>query len=98
MANGERGACPPGSSANCISYQKFDLGFVWMNAFTGRAAVTCLDFNGDQLVNTSDLTLFAQQFTKPPVPPLREIVGNNYVLDSGDLTRFAQDYGHDCHV
>lgn len=56
MASQERGACPAGSSTACISYQRFHLGYVWMNNFTGRAAVFCPDVRPptDNAVNTND--------------------------------------------
>jgi hypothetical protein len=46
MARQDRGSCPSGSTPVCASYQRFHLGYVWMNALTGRAAEFCPDLSG----------------------------------------------------
>jgi len=43
MALQERGSCPSGSTPLCISFQRFHLGYVWMDALTGRHGVFCPD-------------------------------------------------------
>lgn len=98
MAKSERGACPPGSSAACLWYQKFDLGFVWMDVYTGRNTVFCADMNGDQMVNGLELNILGKQFLKPPVPPAVEMEGQDYVINALDLNVLGSDFLHDCHI
>jgi hypothetical protein len=98
MAKAERGACPPGSSAECLFYQPFHLGFVWMDSYTGRHAVFCPDLNGDRIVDLTDLTIEAGQYLEQPAPPAVEVDGEDDLVDMTDLTIMAGEYLHDCHV
>lgn len=93
-----RGSCPAGSSASCVSYQKFHLGLVSMDSFTGRHAVFCPDLNGDQRVKLADLIIEAGQNNQPPIPPAVEVQGDDYKVDLADLIMMAGVYLLDCHV
>lgn len=41
------GGCPPGSDPICLFYQRFHLGYIWMDTYTGVEAVWCPDVFGD---------------------------------------------------
>ena len=98
MAKGERGSCPPGFSQNCLWYQPFDLGFVWMDAFTGRGAVFCADTDGDRAVNTVDMAREAKRFGLPPLPPATLDLDGNNLVDTVDMAYVGHDFGHICIV
>lgn len=50
----ERGACPPGAAAGCISHQRFHLGYEWMNTMSGRESVFCPDLDLHDGVDLTD--------------------------------------------
>ena len=97
MATTERGSCPAGSSPACIGYQKFHVGFVWMDQYATRQAIFCPDLNGDQRVTLAELIIEAGQYELPPVPPAVEITGDNYKVDLADLIAISSVYLVDCH-
>ncbi|MHB8376902.1 MAG: dockerin type I domain-containing protein [Dehalococcoidia bacterium] len=100
MAIGERGPCPSWFSSACISYQPFQLGFVWMDVFTGRTAEFCPDNNGDGEVNILDLSNVATYYNQPaPPPPARlvDINGDGWI-NILDLAAMSTVYNKVCRV
>ncbi len=100
MATGERAPCPAGWSPACISYQPFQLGFVWMDALTGRTAVFCPDVTGDGVVSIFDISKVASVYGQPAPPPPAPVVDINGdgVINIFDLAGVSAGYGRVCRV
>jgi hypothetical protein len=46
--------CPAGSRSDCVGYQRFHLGYVWMGAFLGRESIHCPDVSDGAPYNPMD--------------------------------------------
>jgi hypothetical protein len=71
MARQDRaGSCPAGSTPACISFQKFHVGYVWMDSFTGRTAVYCVDVDNDGSSGFGDYVIMLAAWNShgPPNP------------------------------
>ena len=68
-----------GSSSACVSYQRFHLGYVWMDVFTGRQAKFCPDVRPpvDGLVKLQDVLWVLDQI--PTQDPRGNVNGDNVV-------------------
>jgi hypothetical protein len=92
-----RGSCPSGYSSACLSFQKYHLGFVWMDVYTGRTAVFCPDLGDDKSVSILDLSVEASRFGQTPVPPRVDVDGIDNRITILDLSLMAQVYGQSCY-
>jgi hypothetical protein len=97
MAGSERGACPLGSSSNCVGYQHFPLGFVWMDRLTGRHGVFCPDLDGDQQITIVDLSIESTRYLMTPLPPTVDVDGDG-LITIVDISIMGDEMLHDCHV
>jgi hypothetical protein len=102
MARQERASCPAGSSPSCISFQKFHLGYVWMNSSAVRAAVYCIDIDSNGSTGFGDYVplLGAWNAQGPPNQssnwnPQADFDGNNTV-GFVDLTRLNASWNAVC--
>ncbi len=87
--------CPSGFTSNCLSYQPFLLGFVWMDGSTGRTPVFCPDIDGDRVISILDLVAEAKRYGLTPVPPAVDVDGDG-VVSIIDLVGMASTYGASC--
>lgn len=99
MAIRERGGCPVGS-VGCTSYQKFHIGYVWMNASTARTAVLCPDHDLDDKVDFDDYLIFSAAYGTNPSSPnwdARVDHNGNGLVNFDDFGIFAAEYGKFCY-
>jgi hypothetical protein len=71
MAVAERGGCPAGSTPICAQFQKFHLGYVWLDSvYAASHAAFCPDHDGDGRVDFDDFGIFfAPEYTSVPGAP-----------------------------
>ena len=88
-----RGSCPSRAPASCSSYQRFHLGYVWMDVFSGRTAVFCPDVTRDGWIDLADVLQVLAFFGF--VDPWNDINGDGEV-DLTDALLALNEFGEDC--
>jgi murein DD-endopeptidase MepM/ murein hydrolase activator NlpD len=100
MARQESGACPSGSVASCLVYQRFHLGYVWANTGLQAAAVFCPDVyplpEGDGLVLGPDAQWVFSLVKNHTYEVRADIDGNGLVTSTEAQLVFAHA-GQWCH-
>jgi hypothetical protein len=86
MARQESGSCPSGSTPSCVTYQRFHLGFTWLNSSGIADSAFCPDVfplpAGDGAVSASDAQWVYSFFVNHAYDVRADIDGNGAITAS----------------